>query len=321
MIARLGVLSVLVLALLGCAGLERDDAPRASEIAPPRSVAQALASAKDYAGRDDWPHALETLDAAVRRFPDDKRVKQARAALVERRDYRERVLNDEILIEDAESQQRRLALLERLGRMNPDDLLQKSRRMYWRETLAAKVERLTRCGEVHVARTPVLARRCYAVASALTVSDPVERRLQAVAAQLRESEQLAAQRRQARVRQGRERRAKGLLNDARAAIDAHDYRQALDSLAKLAKLQPNNAEVAGLQRAAWAMISPQVEALVKLGDHLYLDEQLEAAVATWQAALDLKPHDADILARIERARTVLDRLDMLRKRQQSGSAG
>ena len=35
----------------------------------------------------------------------------------------------------------------------------------------------------------------------------------------------------------------------------------------------------------------QVEALVKLGDHLYLNEQLEAAVATWQAALILKPDD------------------------------
>ena len=65
------------------------------------------------------------------------------------------------------------------------------------------------------------------------------------------------------------------------------------------------------------MISPQVEALVKLGDHLYLDEQLEAAVATWQAALSLKPGDEAILARVDRAETVLTRLDDLRRQQRA----
>ena len=104
---------------------------------------------------------------------------------------------------------------------------------------------------------------------------------------------------------------------ARAAIDARDYRRALDILEKVAQLQPNNSEVSGLQEEAWSMISPQVGALVKLGDHLYLDEQLDAAVATWQAALTLKPDDEAILARIERAKTVLNRLDALRRRQNS----
>ena len=39
-------------------------------------------------------------------------------------------------------------------------------------------------------------------------------------------------------------------------------------------LQPDNREVSGLQQKALAIISPQVDALVKLGDHLYLEEQL-----------------------------------------------
>ena len=71
----------------------------------------------------------------------------------------------------------------------------------------------------------------------------------------------------------------------------------------------------GLQQKALAIISPQVDALVKLGDHLYLEEQLDAAVATWQAALTLTPGDEEIAARIERAKTVLTRLDALRLQQ------
>ena len=54
-------------------------------------------------------------------------------------------------------------------------------------------------------------------------------------------------------------------------------------------------------------------------DQRYLDEQLEAAVATWQAALILKPDDEAILARIDRANTVLNRLDALRRQQNPDS--
>ena len=224
------------------------------------------------------------------------------------------------MVDDAENQQRKLAALDRLGRAAPGDLLLTSRRIYWKEVLASKLERLAACAEIHAEARPALAKRCYTVASELTISDEIERRLNAVAAQLREGESLAAQRRKARAEKERQARAKVLLDEAKVAIDAHDYRRALDVLTQVAELQPGDPEVAGLQQEAWAMISPQVEALVKLGDHLYLDEQLEAAVATWKAALNLKPKDEDILARIERARTVLDRLDVLRKRQQPGAA-
>jgi hypothetical protein len=60
-----------------------------------------------------------------------------------------------------------------------------------------------------------------------------------------------------------------------------------------------------------------VDALVKLGDQLYLEEQLNAAVATWEAALGLKPGDEEIVARIDRAKNVLVKLDELRREQNS----
>ncbi|MCB1727706.1 MAG: hypothetical protein KDI22_09775, partial [Gammaproteobacteria bacterium] len=136
-----------------------------------------------------------------------------------------------------------------------------------------------------------------------------------VSAQLRASDDIAAERRRAREEKERHQRAKALLGQAKAAIDASDYRRALDILDKVAQLQPDNREVSGLQQKALAIISPQVDALVKLGDHLYLEEQLDAAVATWQAALTLTPGDEEIAARIERAKTVLTRLDALRLQQ------
>ena len=83
----------------------------------------------------------------------------------------------------------------------------------------------------------------------------------------------------------------------------------------MAALQPNNPEISDLRQAAEKAINPQIEALVKLGDHLYLDEQLEAALATWQAALVLNPQDQEIASRIDRANTVLSKLQHLREQQ------
>lgn len=324
MMRRQGFILLFALTLTGCAGLRVADTPDTADVdsSPVTSAEQAIARANELAENGLWSRALDTLDSAANRFPGDAALEQARERFAERRDYRERALEDEMLVEDAENQQRKLVLLEQLARVEPGDLLTTSRRIYWKEVLAGKIERLTVCGETHADLQPTLAKRCYKAASGLDVSDDVERRLGQVAAQLREGENLAEQRRKARGEKERQLRAKALLDNAKAAIDAHDYRRALDILTRVAKLQPDNAEVAGLQQEAWAMISPQVEALIKLGDHLYLDEQLEAAVATWKAALNLKPQDEDILGRIERARTVLDRLDLLRKRQQQpGVAG
>ena len=233
----------------------------------------------------------------------------------ERWERQEWVLEDQIMVGDAENQERKIALLEKMSLAQPGNLIVTSRRIYWKEVLASNIEKLTACGEFHVTTDTALARRCFQLASGMAASPDIEQRLAGISEQLLLSENVAAERRRAKEEKGRQRRAKSLLDDAKAAIDARDYRRALDILEKVAELQPNNSEVSGLQEEAWSMISPQVEALIKLGDHLYLDEQLDAAVATWQAALTLKPDDEDILARIDRAKTVLNRLDALRRQQ------
>jgi tetratricopeptide (TPR) repeat protein len=186
--------------------------------------------------------------------------------------------------------------------------------------LRARVPALTECAERQVGDAPALAKRCYRLAVDLAQDAALEERLAAVREQIKEGEQLAEERRRQRAEKARQQRAKELLEEARAAIDASDYRRALNILEEVADLQPDNPEIGAMARDAWSMLSPQVEALVKLGDHLYLDEQLDAAVATWQAALNLKPGDEEIVARITRARTVLKRLDDLRHRQQLPAA-
>jgi tetratricopeptide (TPR) repeat protein len=308
-------LLLLSVTLAGCAGLQPHDAATPPLIKAPASAGEAVLIARDLAHRGRWSAALAAVESAQRQFPGEQQLDDERHALEQRWVYARRVFEDEILVGDAEAQQRKIELLGRLSRAEPDNLILTSRRLYWKEVLAGKLDALTECAEAHMIATPPLSKRCYELAAVLDGSAATGQRLAAVQAQLRASESEAVERRLARQAKERQARAKVLLAEAKVAIDAHDYRRALDVLAQVEALQPDNAEVSGLKREAWSMISPQIEALIKLGDHLYLDEQLEAAIATWQAALNLKPDDEELRSRIDRAKTVLDRLETLRQRQ------
>ncbi len=309
------LLFILLVALNGCAALTERVTQPTPLIKAPASPGEAVLIARDLVDRGRWAAALDILDAAVEQSPEDTALQVERDSLVSRWTYQEQRMEDQITIADAENQRHKIAILERLSRAEPDNLLLTSRRIYWKEVLKAKAEALTRCSESYVNADPVLAKRCYSAASDIAADKPLQDRLALVLSQLKEGEQLAAERQRVNAAKERQLRAKVLLGEARVAIEAHDYRRALDILQRVTKLQPGNQEVEGLQQEAWSMISPQIEALVKLGDHLYLDEQIAAAVATWQAALNLQPDHEDILARIERATTVLDRLDELREQQ------
>lgn len=300
------------LLLAACGGMTPREPVTAAKVCTPE---QGLEMAKGLVAAGRWSEAAAVLEQAERSFPGDPAIEEDLAGVRAQWRRERRAIDDRILVGDAEHARDKVALLDRLALGEPEDIMNASRRTYWHEVLKGMVDELTACGEFNIAADPQLARRCFEVASGLPTTPEIEGRLARIEEQLKASESLASEKRRLIDEKQRQAKAKKLLDGAKAAIEARDYRRALDSLDKVSTVQPENREVAGLKEEAWSVVGPQVEALVKLGDHLYLNEQLDAAVATWQAALSLKPGDEDIAARIERAKTVLSRLDTLRRQQ------
>ena len=313
---------VFGLLLGGCAVLEQRLLETAAEPSP-ASAAATVEQARGLAAEGRWMAAVRLLETARRRYPEDPALAAALAQTEAGRVGAERLLDDRLLAAEAEHAQRKIALMEQLAAVQaqPESLLTLSRRLFLEEIQQGRLQELVACARNQVAQDPSLARRCLDQAAALAVDDKAASDLQAVAEQLRVSEADVEQRRLAEQRRARQRRARDLLDDAHTAIGRHDYRRALDLLEQVERLQPGDREMAGLRDQAQAMLSPQIDALIRLGDHLYLDEQLEAAVAAWQAALSLMPGDEEVQARIERARTVLNRLEDLRRQQKAVSGG
>lgn len=309
------LLLLVAIMLSACSGLSERIAPAEPLLKPPASAKEAVEIARDMAKRGRWSEAITYLDSAKLNFPGDDAIVRGRERLQAEKEREARAIEDRILIGDAENLQRKIELLDQLAAASPHDLFFKSRKLYWKEKLVSRHEMLIRCAEVNVADKPMLAKRCFDVASQLPADASAETRLATVDDQLKTIESVTVQRRKDREHNERQARAAVLINNAKASIERQDFRGALVTLDKVARLQPDNSEATALREQAENIINPQIEALVKLGDHLYLDEQLNAAVATWRAALSLNPSDDEILARIERAETVLDKLQTLRQQQ------
>jgi tetratricopeptide (TPR) repeat protein len=312
---------VLVMACLlaACSALEPWVAPQTPTVQSPASPEDALDRAGSLANGGRWSEAIGLLELAAFRFPFNATVASELADMQEQWAQKKRTLQDQLMVGEAEGERGRVTLLDALCLAQPQDLALAAQRDELTVSLGAKLDRLIACSEVHMISDPDLARRCYRVALELPSSLDADRRLEKVALQLQALEDQAKERRRRAAAQKHQSRFNAQLAKAQAAIEARDYRSAFDRLDKADELEPGNPEVAAMRAELWAIVTPQVQALVKLGDQLYLEEQLDAAVATWEAALGFKPGDEEIVARIERAKNVLGKLDELR-RQQNGAS-
>jgi len=306
------LLLLALMTLTGCTALqettEREPLPQAS-------AAEAMKTAKQLSAEKKWSDAIDVLDKAIARFPHEQRLKLNKRNMQLQREQQRRFLEDQILANDAENQKKQIQLLKELEQLKPDDLVFISRRLYWEKILSEKLGPLVNCAEFHTDKHTALARQCFDLATDLPVPETFEPRLEEANQKLRKIEKILAEKKRAAEARARTEKMERLLTEAREASDKQLYRKALDILNRVSKLQPDNPEAKKLHQHAWSMLKPQIDALTKLGDRLYLDNHLEAAVGTWQAALTLAPNDEEIIGRIERARTVMERLRTLRQQQ------
>jgi tetratricopeptide (TPR) repeat protein len=311
--------SVVMLACLlaACSALEPWVMQQAPTVQPPASPAEALKRAEDLANGGRWSEAIAVLELASFRFPFSSDVSNGLADMQDEWAQKKRLLQDQLMVAEAESERGRVGYLDALCLAQPQDIALAAQRDQLTVSLNAKIDSLIACSEVHLLSDTELAWRCYRVALELPASVDTERRLEKVSSQLRALEAQAKEQRRNAAAKKRQSRFRAQLAKAEEAIDARDYQNAFERLEKAAELEPDHPEVAAMRAELWSIVTPQVDALVKLGDQLYLEEQLNAAVATWEAALGLKPGDEEIVARIDRAKNVLVKLDELRREQNS----
>jgi len=106
---------------------------------------------------------------------------------------------------------------------------------------------------------------------------------------------------------------------ARSHLHEQYYYEAVKILEPLIEKNKKDQEVRVLMEEAVTGRDLQVLQLISHGDRLYREEHIEDALAIWRQAASLDPDNSGIKRRIERANRVIERLQQIRIKSETGT--
>lgn len=298
------VLLVLMGLLAGCTVL----APRQDQPGRTLSIAEIIKQARALQHKEQWSEALALLRNKGGAEPGDERIGSLEGEI--RRDWNMQKRNSEdwILVYETRSLKQKLPHLQRLAKIDSDNLITRSRLLFWTKLLESKVAALISCGSMHLYLDPALAEACTILSEEIKPTQESSHLLAKIK-KTRATEKSVQQNKKAvRVKRDLSQQRDRLLAQAKTRHDEGEYAESINNLQRLLKLVPNDAAAITLLEEVTIIRDQQVEKLIKFGDALYRDEQIDQAVSVWESAEKLDTGRADIASRIDRAMKVLERL-------------
>jgi tetratricopeptide (TPR) repeat protein len=281
----------------------------------PRSPNQAIDEARTLKQKGSWSQAIATLEEANDRYPENDAVLSELNKLERAWKHEKRLLEDRMLVSEMASLREKIPLLETLSQGEPNNVLYRSRLLFWQNYLQARVDSLVACGIYHGKTHLNVAQLCLVLANEIAPSEETKELLYDVAQSIEKQKYASTSRKAVQETRKRKREVKNLLAAAKKANRQGAHRDALVKLEEALRQDPENAEARRLRSNAQSTLNQQVESLVRLGDRLYSEEQILPAVAMWESALELDPGQDEIGERIDRARRVLEKLEAIRSRE------
>lgn len=298
------ILPALVLLLSACTTAPVTTTDLSSQTRP----ADALGKAANLRRAGNWKAALDTLRQAQRTYPDSKPINRALNKLEKAWAHNKTTLQHKLLISEAGGLVEQQALLEQIRESGNDDLATNTTLLLKDLQLDGKLVGLNSCVEYQRQHDLALARRCSELANHIEASSDSQQRYENI--------NQAYQQALANTRRLRQQRTEEqLLDEAVTQRDQGRFLEAHLLLQEVLSSSPDNPRAHQLLKELDNTLEQQAGILASVGDRLYRDGQLEQAVAVWTSLLELRPEDAQVKARIERAQRVLNKLETLRREQ------
>lgn len=298
------LIPILIVLLTGCSAIVTKTAPATTASSPSELIKQAETLRK----QKQWHEAVALLNTGIDQYPEELRIAELRSEIIRDWEMRKRNKEDWILVHETRSLQKKIPYLDELASIDPENLITKSRLLFWRNMLESKVSGLIACGSVHLYLDQSLAEACATLAEKIKPTKESAHLLskikQSHAAQKRTKRSKQAVREKQNTAQQRER----LLKLARSQMADDAIPDAIASLKRLLALVPDDQEGSALLEQVIQLRDEKVASLIAFGDALYREEQIEQAVSVWESAEKLDMGRQDVAARIDRAMKVLERL-------------
>jgi len=276
-----------------------------------------LASSRELASDGRWGEALAMLDAAIAQGHEEPEYLQARERTLQRKTRLEQLLQDRLLLEQTMTQQAQLPILDDLARMDPGNQQLTVQRENIRRALQSARERLSDCGLRQLESRPKLAQDCLELAMSLGPTHRDRLLLDMLAEQEKQTKQVKAQQQQDIREQQRKNRIRNSLEEARVLYEKDQFNPARKLLNQVLEEDPGNPQAKEMLSQLETRLQGHLDHLLKTGDKLYQEGEIEGAQNIWQAALRLDPENAVAKEKLERAKRVLENLENLRNADES----
>lgn len=281
--------------------------------------------------RKDWPAAITLTDEALANYPESLPLSRKRVELISKQQHRARILSAESLLARTDWLQNELPLLRQKARNAPVDIpLQWSVSQLENELRTSVAKLISTATDLFEYSEYDLVQQCLDRANELspnpnevTTINLLQERLIVRRAEERQKqlvlEKQRAQQLTAEQRAEQNKRIKALKHKTQLALTRNDLSTAHQHAVELKRLLPDDIEVLQLHSEINSRIMIVVDKMIAQGNSLYRQEKIADAKKTWEKALTLDPGNRELIANIQRAERVLQKLDDLRESQQTTS--
>jgi tetratricopeptide (TPR) repeat protein len=287
----------------------------AADNAPHLTPDEAIAQAERLVDEGRWGDAIKLLEVTGGRNPGSRELDMNLERMRKGWSDREHTLNDLILIYEADALQKKIPILEKLVKASPDSYFLQPRLTLARQLASSKVGDLLACGSFQMERNLRLAKLCLGLAQKIEPGTQTDRLAAMVIAREKAQQKAVEQQRRHREDTTRARQLEQLLEEAELESGQGNHYGAKILLGRAAALSPASPAILRRIEESQTRLNQQADVLAGVGDRLYREEQIEAAVAAWKSALHLVPDRVDIATKIKRALVVQRRLQENRRQQ------
>lgn len=298
------LISLIFILLTGCSAIVTKTAPTT----PAASPAELVKQAQSLYQQKQWHDALVLLGAGLDRYPDERQLAELRSEIKRDWELRKRNREDWILVHETNSLWKKIPYLKELASIDPENIITKSRLLFWQNMLKSKVPDLIACGSVHLHLDQSLAEACVTLAEMIRPTEESAFLLNKIKQSHDRKKRTERSKQAVQEKQNKAQRRNRLLKQAQAQMAEEAIPDAIITLQQLLELVPGDPEGSALLEQVTRLRDEKVANLIAFGDALYREEQIEQAVSVWESAEKLDMGRQDVAARIERAMKVLERL-------------
>lgn len=276
---------------------------------------QVIARAAKLAGEAQWQAALEAYEEGLDKLPSNAALRQARDSFLQARDSRIEDLELRLLISRGQQLVRELPLRREIAATIPRSRDARRELADTERGAREAAQRLLVSGRTALENGDAyLAQRCLVLAATLAPSDETKAALAEARKRRprREEPKVSSAPSETPVDRGTE-----ALAYARSALAENDLLAAKELLQEAAALQPDDPQLAALQRALQKEIRAEVDRGIERGRRLYSQGNIEGALAVWTPLLRLEPENRQLNEHIDRAKRVLANLRDLESKEPS----